>query len=231
MSEELEASVVVPAYGEEEWIGDTLSSLEGQGSEIIVVAGGEDRTLEVAEEHPAADTVVEDTVQKGWGAAVNQGVEDASGDVVAITDADVIVPEDWVRRHLERYEDGVVGVGGPALAREDGIHGRTVNFYGLYVLPVLWRFGLKLKMGNNSSYRRDELLEAGGFDEDLDFLEDVDMAFRMDKRGNVVYDRSLQVKGSVRRLQDEGHLSMVSEHLKGYWSHFVRGRGVDADYH
>lgn len=232
MPDDPDASVVIPAYNEEEWISDSLDALQGQDAEVIVVVGGDDGTWDVAEDHPATDRVLEDTARKGWGAALNIGIEAADTEVVCITDADTIVPDDWVARHLAHYDDpDVVGVGGPAVSLEGGLHALPMDMYALYFLPAVWRTGLTLKMGNNSSYRRDPLMEEGGFDEEMDILDDVEMALRMRKHGRVVFDRDLRVEGSTRRVVDDGYLTMLHQYLKGYWYYFIRDADTEVSYH
>lgn len=236
----LTASVVIPAYEEEEFIGDALSSLAGQDATIIVVAAGEDDTLGVAERHPVSDVVLEDTVQEGWGAAVNLGLEEASGDIVAITDADTVVPEDWIATHMKhyRYED-VVGVSGPAPAMkqrplrtgslENSLRVLPMNLYQYYVLPWFWHTGLAWQ-GNNCSYRR-QPLEEERFNEDMALLDDVEITSRMKQYGDLVFDATLRVRSSTRRVQEDGYTKHALTYLKGYWYYFIRDKYVDIDFH
>lgn len=227
----IEASVIVPAYEESEWIPETLTSLEDQNAEVVVVASGKE-TLKAAREHPCSDLVLEDEKENGWGSAVNQGIEEASREIVLITDADTLVPENWVESHLEHYrDDNVAGVGGPAVAREPGFHKFTSDFYALYILPVLWRAGFKLMIGNNCSYRRKQLLEAGGLNEDMSFLEDVEIALRINEEGKVVFDRNIRTQASVRRIQEKGILSILATYLKGHWKYFFKGSNSGTSYH
>jgi len=99
MGNNKKVSVVIPAYNEESYIGACLNSLANQtldrrDYEIVVVDGGsEDETVDIAREY--ADNVI---IQhsKGVGGARNDGVEVSSGEIVAMTDADIILPCNWL---------------------------------------------------------------------------------------------------------------------------------------
>jgi glycosyltransferase involved in cell wall biosynthesis len=92
-------SVVIPAFNEEQDIEASLSSLAHQSYprdryEIIVVDNGStDRTLEIASAY--ADLVLRKP-DGNVGAIRNFGIANASGAVIICTDADCVVPPDWV---------------------------------------------------------------------------------------------------------------------------------------
>src|SRR5659263_787776 len=92
-------SVIVPTYNEEANITACLRSLYNQTMsryeyEIIVVDGkSKDCTCELAREY--ADEVITQTSKKVGGAR-NDGVLRARGNIVATTDADCIIPPDWL---------------------------------------------------------------------------------------------------------------------------------------
>ena len=118
-------SVVVPTYNEEQNIERCLRSLADQtvprdSYEIIVVDGNsKDRTRELAE--PLADKVFIQT-SKRVGGARNDGAMAASGDIVATTDADCILPQDWVERIGRNFaEREIVQLYGTVYPIEGGI--------------------------------------------------------------------------------------------------------------
>ena len=94
-------SVIIPTFNEEENIAQCLVSLCHQTVlrseyEIIVVDGGsKDATCEIAKKY--ADKVFTQTSKKVGGAR-NDGVKEARGDIIATTDADCILPPDWIKR-------------------------------------------------------------------------------------------------------------------------------------
>jgi glycosyltransferase involved in cell wall biosynthesis len=113
-------SVVVVTYNSERTVGDTLSSLAQQTYptdryELVVVDGGSsDGTAAIVGEYDAAFHVVDGGT---IGACRNRGVDVATGEYVAFTDSDCVVPSTWIEAHVDRIEsrdaDSIVGVGGP----------------------------------------------------------------------------------------------------------------------
>jgi len=120
-------SVVVPAYNEEERIGDTLSSLlaylqaRAFPYEIIVVDdGSRDRTSQVVESAiRELDNARLITYQpnRGKGYAVRQGMLASKGDVAVFTDADLSTPVTEIQVALEHLQSGFdIVIGSRALA-------------------------------------------------------------------------------------------------------------------
>lgn len=213
-----DAAVVIPAYNERATIESTLDALYGQEATVIVVVGGDDGTDGLARTHPATDRVITDTAENGPATARNQGARAAESTVVCFTDADTIVPPEWVDQHLKHYQDlSVIGVGGP-LQPLDGDWTDTVLFKLLsdWWYRVSWPFGFVQASGNNCSYRRKPFLDAGGFDETMSFVEDTDCSLRMNDRGTMVYDPNTAVKTSTRRQNDDGYLPLFLTYVLGY---------------
>jgi glycosyltransferase involved in cell wall biosynthesis len=100
-------SVVVPAYNEATTIEGCLDPLLDQSYpreryEVVVVDNGStDGTAAVVEEYPVA---LVSTPDGGQYAARNAGIERATGDVLAFTDADVRVAGDWIESGVRAFE-------------------------------------------------------------------------------------------------------------------------------
>jgi glycosyltransferase involved in cell wall biosynthesis len=94
-----ETTVVVPAFNEQEAIGDVVARVRGRGAwkEVLVVDDGStDLTAERAQQ--AGARVVRHPYNKGNGAAVKTGIREARGEVVLLMDADgQHDPEDMLR--------------------------------------------------------------------------------------------------------------------------------------
>ena len=93
-------SVVVPAYNEELLLPACLRSLEAQDYQgafevLIVDNGSTDATAALA--RARGFRVVEEP-RRGYACALARGFLEATGDVVATTDADSVVPRDWISR-------------------------------------------------------------------------------------------------------------------------------------
>ncbi len=185
------ASVVVPVLNGAKTLPATLASLDAQTIdpsqyEIVVVDDGStDGTPDLVE---AFAQVARSPVRlvriphAGPAAARNAGVNAATTDAVAFTDADVEVAPDWLERGLKRlYRADADAVEGSTLPKGDPgtlTHQMRNVTGGLY-------------MTCNMIYRRDAIGAAGGFDERFKaaFLEDSDLAFRVIANGGeIVFD-------------------------------------------
>lgn len=111
---DIRLSVVVPAYFEGERIGSTVARLRvaladieaAGGVEIIVVVDGStDETADVARA-AGADQVIELPENRGKGAAVREGVMNATGRSIAFVDADLAYPPEQIHDLLEMVEKG-----------------------------------------------------------------------------------------------------------------------------
>lgn len=227
----MDVTVVIPAYDEAATVGRALDALVGQDAEVVVVVDGTDATADVAREHAAVDAVVEGT-GRGPGAARNRGAERGDGDVLLFTDADTVVPDDWVERHRRHYaRDGVVGVGGPALPLDGGrLDEALFTVLSDWWYRVSWPLGFVQQPGFNASVRRSAFETIGGFDESLAFQEDTDLSMRLKHHGDVVYDADCVVRTSPRRERTEGYAGLLLRNLRGYVHTFLLGNRVGRGY-
>ncbi|WP_292386224.1 glycosyltransferase [Methanoculleus sp. UBA430] len=210
-------SVVVPTYNEEQNIERCLQSLADQtvprdSYEIIVVDGNsKDRTRELAE--PLADRVFVQT-SKRVGGARNDGAMAASGDIVATTDADCILPHDWVERIGRNFaEKKIVQLYGTVYPIEGGIR----NHLSLLGANTFSRLGYHTRtiyftLGCNTAFDREAFARAGMY-RCIDAGDDLEIAQRMRKLGKVYLDPGLKVGFSMRRYQQFGTLKSISEWL------------------
>ncbi|PKL62781.1 MAG: glycosyl transferase [Methanomicrobiales archaeon HGW-Methanomicrobiales-2] len=219
-------SVVVPTYNEEQNIEGCLRSLADQTVprdtyEIIVVDGNsKDKTRELAE--PLADRVFVQT-SKRVGGARNDGAMAAKGEIIATTDADCILPRDWVERIERNFaEREIVQLYGTVYPLEGGIR----NHLSLLGANTFARLGYHTRtiyftLGCNTAFDREAFLRAGMY-RCIDAGDDLEIAQRMRKIGKVYLDPGLKIGFSMRRYQQFGTLKSISE-----WLYIVL-RGGDA---
>ncbi|MBI4552694.1 MAG: glycosyltransferase family 2 protein [Candidatus Latescibacteria bacterium] len=105
----MQLSVVIPAYNEEEAIGEVIDGLqalfhrEGIDGEVVVVDDGSmDRTGEIARSLNV--TVVRHPQNAGYGASIMDGIRHARHETICITDADGTYPIQAIPE-LARYID------------------------------------------------------------------------------------------------------------------------------
>ncbi len=116
-------SIIIPAYNEEKRIGPTLSNVCGffktknyEYEVILVDDGSSDRTVSEAEDSELANTgklkIVKNSVNKGKGFSVKNGILKSLGEYVLFSDADLSTPieeADKLFDHIGKGYDIVIG--------------------------------------------------------------------------------------------------------------------------
>ncbi len=182
-------SVVVCAYNAADTLEDNLVSLEKltyPDYEIILVNdGSRDRTGEIARAHPRVRVV--DIPNGGLSAARNVGLAEASGEIVAYTDADTRVDRDWLTFLVQPFLTlDVVGSGGPNVVPPDDppIAQCIARAPGGPTHVLLDDRIAEHVPGCNMAFRREALLAIGGFNPIyLRAGDDVDVCWRLQSRG------------------------------------------------
>ena len=222
-------SVVIPTFNEEENIAQCLVSLSHQTVprkeyEIIVVDGGsKDATCEIAKKY--ADQVFIQTSKKVGGAR-NDGVKAASGDIIATTDADCILPPHWIRRIAEDFRHpGIAQVYGPVYPIEEG----AGNQFSLFLANSFSRLGYYSRtfyytLGCNTAFRKDAFLQAGMY-RCIDAGDDLEIAMRLKDLGKIRFDGKLKVGFSMRRYKQYGTVKSLYE-----WMYIVAHGGETERY-
>lgn len=213
-------SVVIPAYNEEDWIGDTLKSLKDQNFnedyEILVVNNAsKDNTAKVARQY---DVRIENEPIKGYTRACQTGFEKAKGSIIAMTDADTLVTPDWlaaVANSFERKE--VVGAHGPCEFRDSTT---LMNYLAKYGYTAFLRlnlmFGKPHLAGFNMAVKKSAFEKISGFKLSMDSASDVDLSMRLKEIGRVVYNPRMKVKVSSRRFARESFWGTFKYYTKNY---------------
>ncbi len=225
------ASVVVGALNEEKYIGRTLETINAQASaphsiEVLVGDGySEDDTAKIAKGF-GAKVVLEKNRSAAWErqAAANE----AKGEIICFTDADALVPKEWVKRIASEFERDpkLVLVYGPVYFSDTPSWQKSVSkiAMGLY-LGVLAFFGLHNPIGSNIGVRRAAFSRVKGFNTSLITAEDLDLARRMAKVGKIKYVPGVHLHASARRVKKWGYLKFTWYHiLNGFRYHFT-GKG------
>jgi len=221
-------TVVVPCYNEEKNIAACLKSLSDQTLrrdeyEIIVVDGGSrDRTREIAAQY--ADLVFIQTSRKVGGAR-NDGAQKGKGEILATTDADSIIPRDW----LEVIRDGfarnprIVQLYGPVDPLEGGLKNHLFLAFANNFSRIGFYSGLfYYTLGCNTAFRMDAFMKAGMY-ACIDAGDDLEIPHRMRKIGRVKFDNRMRVWFSMRRYEQFGTIRSLYE-----W-YYVVAKGGESD--
>jgi GT2 family glycosyltransferase/sugar lactone lactonase YvrE len=182
-------SVIVCAYNAEDTLEDCLASLEHleyPDYEVIVVNdGSRDQTSAIARAHHGLTVL--DIPNGGLSAARNVGLAQASGEIVAYTDADTRVDRDWLTFLVQPFlTSDVVGSGGPNVVPPDDppMAQSIARAPGGPTHVLLDDRIAEHVPGCNMAFRREALLAIGGFNPIyLRAGDDVDVCWRLQARG------------------------------------------------
>jgi len=103
----MDVSIIIPAWNEATMIEKCLTSIrqiEYPGQvEIIIVAGGNDETYQIASNFSDERTKVIKQLPLGKNAALNQGLMEAKNEIIVLLDADCIVDKHWLRELIAPF--------------------------------------------------------------------------------------------------------------------------------
>jgi glycosyltransferase involved in cell wall biosynthesis len=214
-------SVVIPAYNEEEYIGPCLESLAWQKTkypfEVLVIDNNStDKTAQIAEGfHKKLHIRVINEATQGRGMARYRGFEEATGEIIFSTDADTILPQDWIDRFMECFKDKeVVAVTSLCNIDEPSPIDKAVFAFFSRIANEGHRIALGHYWLSGFSYaiRRDVYIKAGKIDKSLNALDDVELGRRVKKFGKIKFVRDLPVLSSNRRFK-KGMTSGLFEYI------------------
>ena len=219
----MDLSVVIATYNRCSNLEDCIQSLLRMNEkplEIIVVdSSSTDNTSKLAKIYPVRYVSIP---EKNRQRARNIGLSQSKGDVVAFIDDDVVVDENWSTNILTSYtHSNIGGVGGrviPYGAAASHFAKTKKNETGKIYADglILGNFDVILPTsievdhlpGCNMSFRKDPLLQVGGFDENFmgnGFRDDTDVSLRIKRAGyKLVYQpKALVWHKFMGRIVDE----------------------------
>jgi succinoglycan biosynthesis protein ExoA len=191
--------VLISTFNEESHLPRCLEAVLGQDYDgelrvILADGGSTDRTVAIAEEFAARDprlTVLADGVRRNLPAALNVGLDECRGDLVAKVDGHGWPERDFIGRAVADFdaEPELGCVGGRPVQEGETKFGRAL------ALARGSRFGVggSEYAGTSSRayvdsvqcgvYRRDVLEQVGRFDPEMNFGEDDELNWRIVKAG------------------------------------------------
>jgi len=199
-------SIVIPAFNEENFLAKTLGSLLEQDFkdfELIVVDNNStDKTAELAKKFGA---IVFFEKNQGVAFARQKGFENAKGKIIVSTDADTILPRNWLSKIFEEFKKNkeLVAFGGSCIFYSGPISAKLASKILVKPFLALDKFfsGGQNLMGCNMAIKKEAFLKIGGFNPNLKLNEDVEISYRLRKIGKIKLDPNFKVKVSGRRFR------------------------------
>ncbi len=218
-------SVVIPAYNAEQCIGKAIESIANQTravDEIIVVNDGStDNTVEVITQiikGLSVDIRIINQENSGPSKARNRGIKESKGDWVAFLDADDIWEKEKIQKQMEQLEShaeyAVVG---------SLLEFSTINSNRAFEKIKFSDLLIKNKVFTSTVIaRKNALIEAGGFREDMKYSEDYNLWLKLTKKHPVMVlnNRLVCYGGGKGVLSNVGLSSNMWAMQKGELSNF-----------
>lgn len=207
-------SVIIPAYNEELLLPRALRALKRQDYkkpfEIIVIDNAStDQTAAVAQKY-GVKVIAEP--QKGYAYALNRGFREARGEIVCVTDADSIVPKNWVsqiNKHFKKEPTAVAFGGNLELCDCLEILRKTSK--------IICRFNYHILSGANMAIKKEAFFMASKGKLRVNLGAELYLVKRLKKLGEVIFDPNLTVKTSGRRLEADLPKTLSTFFLNDLW--------------
>ena len=215
-----QVSIVIPALNEEKYIGECLKSLADQktrlGYEVVVVDNNStDNTIKIAAafKDKLNLKIIHEKIQ-GRGVARARGFAEAKGEIILSTDADAILYPEWIDTLVNGISGGVVATTTSCRTLDLGpIRNALFNFVqpqATYLYNFF--FGHFWLAGFSFAIKRNVYLKSGGFNPNLQALEDADLAQRVAKLGKIKFIKK-PVTFSGRRFK-KGLFGGIFEYIR-----------------
>jgi glycosyltransferase involved in cell wall biosynthesis len=203
-------SVIIPAYNEEKLLARCLQSFKEQSYnkeyfEVIIVDNGStDDTVKVAKSFEVK--VYTYTEQQNPSAARRFGITKAKGAVIAFTDADSIVTQQWLTT-IDKliYEQSFVCIGGRVLPDKKSIWINLIFQMYDFFFELSNAIGKPIMGGYNMAMKKEAYDRVGGLDPNLASGDDFDLVARLKELygfKKVRYIPDLEVYTSIRKHED-----------------------------
>ncbi len=193
-------SVVISTLNRGALLRKSLWSLKYQNYsnfEVVVVNGPSTDDSEDVIASYGKDIVVRRIDEANLSKSRNEGIKASSGDYVLFLDDDAFAEPDWIANIVSGYADPTVGGVGTRVYDFTGFRWQMNPFLidqfykpNFDWKPPLWAFHFKDSktiphiLGASSSFRRDALIEIGGFDEEIEyFLDESEVCRRISELG------------------------------------------------
>ncbi len=183
----------MPAYNSEKWIANAIQSILNQTFKdfefIIIDDASTDNTLTIIKDLQKIDpriTILENTINSGVSVSRNRGIEISNGQFIACMDSDDWSYPDRFEKQLAVMEanSGVMICGSSIEICSANLTRLNLRKYPLMDRDIRKKIFKYSPFAHPSTmFRAEALKTAKGYDENLTFVEDYDLYFRLGKQG------------------------------------------------
>ncbi|MFM8333836.1 MAG: glycosyltransferase family 2 protein [Candidatus Methylumidiphilus sp.] len=234
-------TVIVVNWNGGEIIGDCLHGLARQSlrpTRVLVIDNGSTDGSAERIEHMSGITLRKAGANLGFAAGNNRALAECDTEFVALLNPDALPEEDWLANLVAAAEAHPKAA---SFGSRQMMHGVPDMLDGVgdvyHVSGAAWRHGYNRRLRDSDLqareifcacaaavlYRRDAIVEAGGFDEDFFcYVEDVDLGFRLRLAGHscrYVPDAVVHHVGSASTGGQNSAFSVYHGHRNLVWAY------------
>ena len=191
-------TIAIPVYNEEKTLAKTLASVlrldypKDKIECIIVNDGSVDRTGEIAKElvakHKENNIILISQENKGKGAAMNAAMAASGGEYFVCLDGDSFVEPGALKKMLPYFDADDIAAVLPSLKVKNPSNMLQKMQWYEYIINMFYKElmgrlnSVHVAPGPFSVYRKSILEKVGGFDENHNLTEDLEMALRLQSK-------------------------------------------------
>ena len=208
-------SIIIPAKNEEKYLPLLLRSIEEQEQieeeyELIVAdADSIDRTIEIAQSFSCR------VIRGGLPAkGRNEGAKVARGDLLLFLDADIKLPQNFLKNTLEEFKTRNLDFASYRLIPDKKLYQVIFNLFYNWPITLVQKFLAHGAMA--ILVKRNVFEKIGGFEEEITLAEDhyfMNQAFKIGRFGII---KSTQVYMTLRRFENDGFFVTIFKYALCY---------------
>jgi cellulose synthase/poly-beta-1,6-N-acetylglucosamine synthase-like glycosyltransferase len=224
-------SIIIPAWNEAKTLKQTLEALleidyDKKRCGVIVVAGGDDDTYEIAQGLSSkmgtfSKYVVIRQRRKGTkNAAIQQGLKEAQNDVIVLLDADTIVTERWLTSMVAPIEQGICDL---TIANSEPIRRNWISDYYM-IIKTYFIDRVTTYSGHSIAFRADMIEDKIEyfFDHNVWMGDDYLFEKRVSEQGR----KTMFIKNANVRTHFPCSLKYFLKIESRWWTAFINMNGV-----
>jgi cellulose synthase/poly-beta-1,6-N-acetylglucosamine synthase-like glycosyltransferase len=228
----ISVSIIIPAWNEARVLTTTIQALldveyDRRMAEIIVVAGGDDNTYDIAITLSAIMKIFGRyvVISQGKGrtknAAIQQGVEEAQNEVIVLLDADTVVTKRWLKNMMDPIAKGICEL---TIANSEPLRRNWISDYYM-VIKTYFLDNISTYPGHSIAFRADILKNRVNYFFDANIWMGDDYVF--EKRVNAAGKKTMFVKDARVKTRFPCSLKYFLEIELRWWTAFISMNGVN----